>query len=303
MNSNLYKQFKKLIKNNFHNDAFLTRRTYEQRFGHFLEFCSNRKIQKISNIKNKAVQDYISYQLENGCSESTLVTTMSAIRYFCDMNAEINKTENHVTIDNRMLGIGKMKHTYKDGITEEEYADALRLANGDKVIYYGIKLGYILGLRSNEIFNLRLDELSDCIKSDECSIIISHGTKGGRKRVSEFLPQHKQELIEIYEWAKSNGKHYYDKVLCSNEKDACKKLLSQWHNWWSRKSTIIAKDTNRTSETRLSAHALRRQYSRNMYEYYKKQNISGEIAAEKVSEDLGHGRSRKDITAIYLGFA
>ena len=242
MNQNLEKQFKKLIKNNIHNDSFNTRKTYKQRFGQFLEFCSDRGIQSIHKIKNKTVADYVSIQLDNGVSETTLKATVSAIRYFIKMACEFKGVETKFNLTNAQLGIDTRKEfIYKEGISKDEYAKALSIATdkSDTLALNALKLGYILGLRSNEIFNLRMYELSDAITNGR-QIEIAHGTKGGRKRTVLFDSMCLDELKEIYNQAKANGKTMTDKVMIFSEKDSCKKGLALWHNCWSRNALNIA---------------------------------------------------------------
>lgn len=303
MNQNLEKQFKKLIKNNIHNDSFNTRKTYKQRFGQFLEFCSERGIQSIHKIKNKTVADYIAIQLDNGVSETTLKATMSAIRYFIKMACEFKNTRPQFNLTNEQLGIAtKREFIYREGISKNEYKSALSLAEekNDELVLCALKLGYIFGLRSNEIFNLRMYELRDAIRNGK-QIEIEHGTKGGRKRTVLFDSDNLEELKEIYNLAKSKGKTMTDRVMTENEKDACKKNLTLWHNWWSRNSARIADDGRNVA---LSAHCLRRQYARNLFNSLLEKGIKKETAANIVSNCLGHGKAsvRKDITAIYLGF-
>ena len=82
MNNNLQKQFFKLTRLDSHNNGYLTRRTYRNRMRSYLEWASDRGLQKIQNIKNKAVVDYVNEQLDNGISIKTLQATLSAIRYY-----------------------------------------------------------------------------------------------------------------------------------------------------------------------------------------------------------------------------
>lgn len=303
MNQNLEKQFKKLIKNNIHNDSFNTRKTYKQRFGQFLEFCSERGVQSIHKIKNKAVADYISIQLDNGVSETTLKATVSAIRYFINMACEFKGTKPIFNLTNAQLGIdNKKEFIYKEGISKAEYRRAVEIATekNDTLALNALKLGYIFGLRSNEIFNLRMYELRDAITNGN-SIEIAHGTKGGRKRKALYDSRFLNDLKSIYNQAKANGKAMTDKVMTDNTKDSCKKNLASWHNWWSRNSAKIADDGRSTP---LSAHCLRREYARSLFNSLLESGKPKETAADIVSSCLGHGRAsvRKDITSIYLGF-
>ncbi|MGN0114908.1 MAG: hypothetical protein ACI396_06235, partial [Acutalibacteraceae bacterium] len=78
--------------------------------------------------------------------------------------------------------------------------------------------------------------------------------------------------------------------------------LTKWHNWWSRYAERISSEAGSARKTKLSAHSLRRQYSRNLFDDLLEEGIDKTTAANDVSEALGHGRGRADITAIYLGF-
>ena len=302
MNQNLEKQMKSICKLNAHNDSFQTRKTYRIRMNRFLEWASLRGLQKLQNISNKQMSAYINQELDRGISERTLKSTLCAIRHYNRVACLLSKTESRLNISNEVLGIGgKSTFQYREGVSEDEYFEALKTCANDFEMISAIRLGYILGLRSNEIFNLRMYELRDAIRSENHQIHIDHGTKGGRKRVVEFDEKYTDELTDIFESAKKCGKRLSDKVLCKNEKGECKRQLARWHNFWSRYGARIANNANSNRATPLSAHCLRRQYSRNMFNKLLEDGMNEKKAASNISEWLGHGRSRKDITALYLG--
>ena len=305
MNINLQKQFFKLTRLDSHNNGYLTRRTYRNRMRSYLEWASDRGLQKIQNIKNKAVIDYVNEQLDNGISIKTLQATLSAIRYYNKLACGYKGITSKLTVTNDELGIGgTASHTYREGISKSEFETAMKYANGDVVIEASLILGYYLGLRSNEIYNLRIYELQQLISGDDNTIEIAHGTKGGKKRIVPISDEGKQVLTDLYDKVIEHyGKRSrYSKFICGDDTDDCKHALTKWHNWWSRFAERISSEAGSTRKTKLSAHSLRRQYARNLFDDLLEQGIDKTTAANDVSEALGHGRGRADITAIYLGF-
>lgn len=303
MNQNLQKQLNKLCRQDKHNNGFLTRRTYRARMANYLDWASDRGLQKIQNIKNKSVQDYVNEQIDRGLSERTLKTTLAAIRYFNKLACGFSNVQSKFTVRNAELGIGgKDTYQYREGISEAELDSAIKYAEGDVAIESALLLGYHLGLRSNEIYNLRLYELKDLLNGSENQIQISHGTKGGKQRTVLFNEQARHAVMEAYEKANGYNRSPREKVLCGGEKGDCKRVLAKWHNWWSRNAERIAEDAGVARQTQLSAHCLRRQYARNLFDDLVRQGRERQEAAKDVSEALGHGRGRTDITALYLGF-
>ena len=305
MNNNLQKQFFKLTRLDSHNNGYLTRRTYRNRMRSYLEWASDRGLQKIQNIKNKAVIDYVNEQLDNGISIKTLQATLSAIRYYNKLACGYKGITSKLTVTNDELGIGgKASHTYREGISKAEFETAMKYANGDIIIEASLLLGYYCGLRSNEIYNLRIYELHQLINSNDHTIEIAHGTKGGKKRIVPISDEGKQALTGLYDRITDyyGKRSRYSKFICGDNTDDCKHALTKWHNWWSRYAERISSEAGSARKTKLSAHSLRRQYARNLFDVLLEQGIDKTTAANDVSEALGHGRGRADITAIYLGF-
>ncbi|MDD2362173.1 MAG: integrase domain-containing protein [Oscillospiraceae bacterium] len=302
MNTNLEKQMHKLNRWNANNNSHATRCEYLTIMKKFLEFCSGRKIQSIKNIGNKQVRAYIEERLADEISSITLKKEMAAIRHFSKLESAMRGDESKITVTNAQLGILPEAAKLREGLYEDEIKTAKKLAekNGqDGAMSTAIDLGLHLGLRSREIFCMRVSTIVSAVSEKGDGILhIIHGTKGGRPRDIALSDKQKNILIEALD---RHGKelNMTDRLL-SKGKDGVKSQLSRWHNFWSRNQDNIARE-GRSEDDRPAAHSLRRQYARNEFNMMVEAGVPEKAAANRVSALLGHGPSRKDITCIYLG--
>lgn len=301
MNQNLEKQLHKLNRWNASNGSFNTRKEYLKVEKKFLEWCSNRHIQSINNIGNKQVRCYIEERLADEIDSRTLKKEMSAIRHFAELAAAMKGEESPITVKNEELGITNEAAKLREGINPDELKAAKGWAetNGtDRAMATAIELGYHFGLRSREIFCLTVADCRAALDSGYIAII--NGSKGGRKRGWE-LSGVQREVIKNALERHSEGLYFTDRLLAPG-RNSVKFQLSRWHNFWSRQQDKIAHE-GRPEDDRPAAHSLRRQFARNEFQrLIEEEGLAPEKAAGIVSNLLGHGASRKDITHIYLGF-
>lgn len=161
MNQNLQNQFKKLIRLD-HTGSYQTKRTYRQAMGQFLDCCSDHfRAQNIRNLSDKHIRYFVEDQLNNGVSPRTLQKQVAGIRHFLMIAGA------KVTVTNRDLGIAGRKGQALKGATNSEYRRALALcaAQGKRFEALAIQSMYLLGLRSNEVVNLRYGSLRGAIKT------------------------------------------------------------------------------------------------------------------------------------------
>jgi len=176
MNNNLRNQFNKLIRLD-NTGSFATKRTYRQAMGQFLNCCSEHfNAQNIRNLTDRHIRYFIEEQMNNGVSQRTLQKQVAGIKHFLLI------TGAKFSVTNHQLGIAGRKYQVLQGVSELEYRRALALcaAKGKTFEKLTIKAMYHLGLRSNEVVNLRYGSLRNALKIG--TLVIEHGTKGGRKR-------------------------------------------------------------------------------------------------------------------------
>lgn len=291
MNQNLQNQFKKLIRLD-HTGSYQTKRTYRQAMGQFLDCCSDHfRAQNIRNLSDKHIRYFVEEQLNNGVSPRTLQKQVAGIRHFLMIAGA------KATVTNRDLGIAGRKGQALKGATNAEYRRALALcaAQDKRFEALAIQSMYLLGLRSNEVVNLRYGSLRGAIKTGV--FVVEHGTKGGRKR-SLTLTKEQMHLVRVLENSRLNpdGHADSDKVFASREKGAVLKQKRRLHYFFANYGRKIA-DPGRTGS--LSCHSFRRAAAQSLYDRMRAAKDDAAAMAD-VRNFLGHGKNRPDIDALYV---
>lgn len=273
--------------------SFATKRTYLQAMKQFLEVCSEHfNAQNIKNLSNKHIRYFVEEQLDNGVSQRTLQKQVAGIKHFLLLAGA------KVTVTNSQLGIAGRKYQVLEGISPTEYQRALDLCSslGKEYERLAIKAMYWLGLRSNEVVNLRYATLCNALASGV--LLLEHGTKGGRKR-SFVLGKEQLDVIRELEASRLNpdGHCGSDKVFCSRQKGAVKSQKSRLHQFFVRYADRIA-DSGRTDP--LSCHSFRRTFAQKVYDRVRATKSDTE-AMNEVKIRLGHSASRGlDVTGVYV---
>ena len=293
MNNNLQNQFNRLIRLD-HTGSFQTKKSYHQAMGQFLTCCSDQfKAQNIKNLGDKHIRYFVEDQLDNGVSQRTLQKQVAGIKHFLLLaNAKFS-------ITNHQLGIAGRTYQALQGTTPTEYRRALALCTekGKGFEEMAIKSMYTLGLRSNEVVNLRYGSLRDAIKTG--ILIIQDGTKGGRKR-SFALTADQMTVVKGLEASHINpdGRTNSDKVFCSRQQYAVQQQKSRLHNFFTNYGKRVS-DTERTDA--LSCHSFRRAFAQGTYDRCRLRGLSKENTMRYVKMVLGHSPKRGlDVTAVYV---
>jgi integrase len=291
LNNNLQNQFNRLIKLD-NTKSYTTKRTYRQAMGQFLDCCSDHfNAQNIKRLTDKHIRHFIEEQQDNDVSQRTLQKQVAGIKHFLLIaGAEISVT-------NRQLGISGRTYQVLQGVSFAEYqrALALCLARGKTFEELAIKTMYALGLRSNEVVNLRYGSLRNAVRTGV--LVIEYGTKGGRKR-SLTLTVDQLAIVKELEASRLNpdGQTNSDKVFASRRKGAVQKQKSRLHNFFTNYGKQIA-DPGRTDS--LSCHSFRRAAAQSVYDRARATKSDKEAMAA-VRDFLGHGLHRPDIDAVYV---
>jgi site-specific recombinase XerD len=291
MNNNLRNQFNKLIRLD-HTGSFTTKSTYRQAMGQFLNVCSDHfNAQNIKNLADKHLRYFVEEQMDDGVNQRTLQKEVAGIKHFLLIAGAKFSLTNH------QLGIDGRKNQALPGVSETEYQRALNLCKSHGKFFeaLAIKTMYHLGLRSNEVVNLRYGSLQAALKTN--ALVIEHGTKGGRKR-SIALTEVQRATVQELEDSRLNpdGRTDSDKVFCSREKGAVQSQKARLHNFFTRYGHEIA-DAGR--EESISCHSFRRAAAQQVYDRAR-QTKSDKEAMAAVRDFLGHGPNRPEIDALYV---
>ena len=150
MCKNIYKnleiQYKKLFRH-LKVGSFKTRERYGKAFKRFMVFLAEEyHLQKLANISDKHIYDYVSYMQDKGLSASTIKTELAAIRFFHDSMPYTRNTlptNDDLKLEKRKFG--GVDRTW----SEIEFGKMLALSlYGEYPEYSGIPyLGRYAGLR------------------------------------------------------------------------------------------------------------------------------------------------------------
>ena len=167
------------------------------------EFLKTIKIDSLSELSNKHVNEWIAEQTARGCSgrtiNSRLVNLVAMLRYFQDMGVSFPK------LKLRLIIKCKEQPPRRVYYTREQIEQVLRYA--DHLEWLLIKLCFDCGLRISELRNLRLMNLN--------GRMVTFIGKGSKARESYMSKEAKNRLddwiqrnrISVFIWVRTPGKN------------------------------------------------------------------------------------------------
>ena len=278
--------------------SYETRARYYDSMRRFLHYYADEwHGQKIANVSAKHIYGYVEH-LKSRNETSTIKADLAGIRHYHRLSGSKN-----ILPDNSKLNIGKVeKGTQNRAWLPEEYKKAVALADsmGRPDVKYALRLSWNFGLRINEIATLRTEQIEKAIQYGDLRI----KGKGGQIR---FIPaetdNQKRLLLTLRKFARANGKHPGDYLLCDSKHRSALSLKRSLQNWianhrekiLSGNRTLSVKIGEKPRIEKISMHGLRHSYAQNTE---KRLRAEGRRNVDKtVSENLGH--HRLDITKIY----
>lgn len=169
----------------------------------FMEFLKTIKIDSLSELSNKHINEWIAEQTARGCSgrtiNSRLVNLVAMLRYFQDMGASFPK------LKLRLIIKCKEQPPRRVYYTREQIEQVLRYA--DHLEWLLIKLCFDCGLRISELRNLRLMNLNGRMVT-----FIGKGSKAresymseeARSRLDDWIQRNR---ISDFIWVRTPGKN------------------------------------------------------------------------------------------------
>lgn len=167
------------------------------------EFLKTIKIDSLSELSNKHVNEWIAEQTARGCSgrtiNSRLVNLVAMLRYFQDMGASFPK------LKLRLIIKCKEQPPRRVYYTREQIEQVLRYA--DHLEWLLIKLCFDCGLRISELRNLRLMNLNGRMVT-----FIGKGAKARESYMSEEARSRLDDWIQRNQisdfiWVRTPGKN------------------------------------------------------------------------------------------------
>lgn len=167
------------------------------------EFLKTIKIESLSELSNKHINEWIAEQTARGCSgrtiNSRLVNLVAMLRYFQDMGASFPK------LKLRLIIKCKEQPPRRVYYTREQIEQVLRYA--DHLEWLLIKLCFDCGLRISELRNLRLMNLNGRMVT-----FIGKGSKAresymseeARSRLDDWIQRNR---ISDFIWVRTPGKN------------------------------------------------------------------------------------------------
>lgn len=167
------------------------------------EFLKTIKIDSLSELSNKHINEWIAEQTARGCSgrtiNSRLVNLVAMLRYFQDMGASFPK------LKLRLIIKCKEQPPRRVYYTREQIEQVLRYA--DHLEWLLIKLCFDCGLRISELRNLRLMNLNGRMVT-----FIGKGSKAresymseeARSRLDDWIQRNR---ISDFIWLRTPGKN------------------------------------------------------------------------------------------------
>lgn len=169
----------------------------------FREFLKTIKIDSLSELSNKHINEWIAEQTARGCSgrtiNSRLVNLVAMLRYFQDMGISFPK------LKLRLIIKCKEQPPRRVYYTREQIEQVLRYA--DHLEWLLIKLCFDCGLRISELRNLRLMNLNGRMVT-----FIGKGSKAresymseeARSRLDDWIQRNR---ISDFIWVRTPGKN------------------------------------------------------------------------------------------------
>lgn len=298
---NLGRQFQRIMRGATQG-SIETRRRYIEACERFLKFVGPHfKLQKISNLADKHLEEYVRYLKQQGKSDKYVKTELSAIRYLHRQIPNVKSELCESQVFNRKVGLGSTPDGRSDRAwTTEEMRKMIEVANrkGRPEVTKVVEGACLTGLRLDEIATIRRHEVEAALRT---GYLMPKNTKGGRPRqipLTEQAMKFFEEAIrgvprggyvfcppgmQIHKFKQSVQKFIYDHRKAVQDEN--------------RKPTAH----NLTPEDRaaLSFHGTRHTFAREIFSQLIQQGESFTQARKKLAELLGHGRP--GVTKIYTG--
>ena len=234
---------------------------------------------EISKWTNSDIKNMTDFYKNKGLAAGTIINYVSSLRSFLKETGRTN-----IDISNKTLGLVRIID-YSNKSFSAKYpalnlTDKLSHFKGKDVnVYTQLKLAKIAGLRREESVHaaLALAKRYDILKDNKL-ILKGSWCKNGRPREIKLSLEKVKEIKELQNFAVHND---YNK---SRNLEREKKHLS-----------------NSVYRNGFNIHSLRHEAAQERYAEFVLSGYTEKTSESAVSQFLGHGPDRQDVTNIYLG--
>ncbi len=226
LKQNLVNQVRSFFKRNNEKSYGTDNRYLESglRFARFLG--EETHLQKMTNAEAPHLYAYVDYMKEKGLAPSTIMTDLSAIRFYYGRNGSKNKMPENVKLDLEKRSPTRLDRSWLPSEIKSAYDRAIFMRRYDVVVSMDFMLHF--GLRINEMASLKVFRLINAAESGQ---LVIKG-KGARTRVISFEENSKQMQI-VKKWlahAKEHNKHREHFLICEDGHRDVEKAKKSLHN-------------------------------------------------------------------------
>ncbi len=299
LKQNLVNQVRSFFKKNNERSYGTDNRYLEGclRFARFLG--EETHLQKMTNAEARHLYAYVDYMKEKGLAASTIMTDLSAIRFYYERNGSKNKMPENVKLDLEKRSPTRLDRSWLPSEIKSAYGRAILMGRRDVLVSLDFMLHF--GLRINELASLKLKMIEEAEKTTQLRII----GKGARKRVICFEENSLQMKI-IRKWideAKATKRDKEQYIICEDKHRSVEKAKKSLHNWYyDQRDCYMVKDRANIVEEgkkpradKITPHGLRHTFAQRYLVEHS--NINPKKARKDLAEELGHGRI--SVTRIY----
>lgn len=301
----------------------------------FGEFCKiNFGVKKLGEFKPEYLHSFLREKEQSGCSMGHLINLESHLIKLQIGIEKLSKSEKIKNgfgytpfIENRMYKTSQRELPKDRSYTQEEI-NIIKSSSSDKV-QQAIDLSLNLGLRIKETCNIRVEHIV-VNKEGRLEVLIPNRvdkqarsindvrsgagtTKGGRFREISIPQSYEKQLSELLK-----GKNPKDRIITLKEstlrsalKRACEKKgvkSKGWHGFrhtYARRKLEDLLGSNRDKGLEIIKQMLKNQNQHMPIDKGVKENLLFEFTIQqinKVHSELGHGKNRWGLMAVYLSF-
>ena len=283
--------------------SYKTNARYKQAMHRFADFLSEHySLKNIKNVEARHIYAYVSYLQDEDKTPNYIYTDLSAIRCVQTLSGSKNRLPT-----NKMLNLDpREKYKFDRAFMTNKFDLLIKVAIEMKrqdVILVAYIARYF-GLRLEEAVTLRIFQIEDAIKYKQ--LHITNG-KGGQERDIPVETKLQEKILErLIVYAKQNGKHSSQFLVCDDHKHSVKREKAALQNWMCNHRKKFT-DQNRTQKVadgkkpkiaNPSWHGLRHLYYQEAKEHLKLLGKMSKSEMEReLSERLGHHRN--DVNKYY----
>lgn len=236
-------------------------------------------VKQARDLRLEHAQAFLEDRRKEGCTASTLKNYADRLRH---LSLCINHTYRSANIDFSELTVPNApKAQEREQMTQEQFnavmdcmpesrsKDAARLARS-----FALRVGSTTRFRARDV-------------DFEKNLFTVYRDKDGRTRVLPIETEAQRKLLTRL----SAGKKPYDKLIDLKQGSVNKTF---------RRAMVRSGVCQNLLDQKTNIHSVRKLTSQERYNEHRKEGYSAKQAAGNVTEYLGHGRHREDLTKIYI---